>query len=313
MFNREGKLEIFENFRMDGDLPKFWKNHKRGGGRYEKTSDEQMGMKDYEVSSKGEAMMQQGFSSVQSFNQMQVGSRLLIQNQQFNAADSDSEEFVLIRQGVKEVLPWWKKLFRVKPKQQPEDLKDAISIEEFFTSIKNSQVELSIVKERAQGYEKQLKNALHMGQTALFERLKLTIESVRNEAQLFAMGQKKYIEEATLVEFVKKAKKGLRLDYVGNFTRTIPGELLKLKMELDEKDIFDNYVVLHYDPQGKSWSQTEAEKEAERARRRDPIMFGILAGRRRLYYVGDWTDEYCDLTLDQIADTIGKEAILEVS
>lgn len=61
-------------------------------------------------------------------------------------------------------------------------------------------------------------------------------------------------------------------------------------------------VVPHYDPEAKSWAETHAD----RAARRDPILFGVLAGRRQLYFVGEWIDEYCDLSLDQIADTLGR-------
>jgi len=46
-----------------------------------------------------------------------------------------------------------------------------------------------------------------------------------------------------------------------------------------------------------------------RERRKDPILFGVINGRRQLYYVGDWTDEFCDLTLDQIVDTLGREVV----
>ncbi|HEY8094921.1 MAG TPA: hypothetical protein VIE65_02365 [Methylobacter sp.] len=60
--------------------------------------------------------------------------------------------------------------------------------------------------------------------------------------------------------------------------------------------------------QAKAYSETKAEIEA----RKDPILFGMIKGRRILYYICDWVDEYCDLTLDQIADTIGKETIQEI-
>lgn len=42
------------------------------------------------------------------------------------------------------------------------------------------------------------------------------------------------------------------------------------------------------------------------------ILFGLIEGRRRLYVVGDWVDEICDLTMDQIADSIGNDAIGEI-
>lgn len=63
--------------------------------------------------------------------------------------------------------------------------------------------------------------------------------------------------------------------------------------------------MLHYDPEKKSYLETQAEKAAKR----DPILFGVMKGRRILYYVGDWIDEVCDLTLDQIADLLGSHVV----
>ena len=86
----------------------------------------------------------------------------------------------------------------------------------------------------------------------------------------------------------------------------IPESLQAVKRDADERFIFDNYVVMHHDPTGKSWAETEAERKS---RERDPILFGVIEGRRRLYHLGDWTDDFCDLTLDQVADSLDKDAI----
>jgi hypothetical protein len=81
--------------------------------------------------------------------------------------------------------------------------------------------------------------------------------------------------------------------------------VLEVKLKTDALGIFDNYVVLHYDPDGKATQMTEAEIAAKK----DPILFGVIQHRRRLYFIADWVDEQCDLTLDQIADTLGSKAI----
>lgn len=38
-------------------------------------------------------------------------------------------------------------------------------------------------------------------------------------------------------------------------------------------------------------------------------MFGVINGSKKLYYVADWIDEYCDLTLDKVIEILGKETI----
>jgi hypothetical protein len=175
-----------------------------------------------------------------------------------------------------------------------------ITVHEFFSSIKDSQSQLEVVDGRARGYEAALDRARKSGQTALTEQLESGIEAVRAETQLLAMGMDRVLTEATLVEFVKKSPKGLRLDWIKNFTRMVPKDVLESKVECDERHIFDNYVILHYDPDAKSWAQTEAERSAKA----DPILFGVVEGRRLLYFIGEWIDDYCDLSLDQIADVL---------
>ena len=201
-------------------------------------------------------------------------------------------------------LSWWIRFWRWVG-VLADDSRRTMSVQQFFSSVKNSVKELEIVTERAKGYEQALLQAKATGQTALYETLKGNLEVMRTEAQLIAVGYKKYITEETLVQFVKRCKKGLRLDWVENFGRTMPDDVLKKQKAAIERRIFDNFVVLHYDPNKKSWAETQAQKD----RRKDPILFGVIRGSRKLYYIADWVDEYCDLTLDHIADLLGKQAI----
>ena len=206
--------------------------------------------------------------------------------------------------------PWDKvySWFAKKPELPPK----LLSIPEFFSSLKNSTEELEIVKEHAANYEKLVQLSKERGQVALVEKLMKGAGIARTEAQLVAMGEWKYLTEKTVVAFAKQSERGLRLDYLRNFVRLIPDELAAKKKRADELCIFDNYAVLHYDPEAKSYAQTEQEKKEEEARKRDPILFGLLQGSERLYYLGDWIDEFCDLTLDQIVAKLGSEVLGEL-
>ena len=99
-------------------------------------------------------------------------------------------------------------------------------------------------------------------------------------------------------------EKGLRLDWVANFGRPIPAEVLARKVEADALKMFDNYVVLHYDPKESAFVLTPDEV----ARRKDPILFGLLENSRKLYFIGDWKDDQCDLTMDEVAKVLGHQA-----
>jgi hypothetical protein len=180
-----------------------------------------------------------------------------------------------------------------------------LSILEFFKELKNSFGDIRIIEGRAKGYELALIKAKEAGQVALYEQLKDGLNSVKMEAHLASIGITQFVEEADIVRFYKISKKGLRLDWVKNFIRDIPDDVVNVKRMADEIGAFDNYVVLHYDPKRKSYSETREEIEA----RKDPILFGLMNGRRQLYVVGSWVDEVCDLTIDQLAEHIGKESI----
>jgi hypothetical protein len=131
------------------------------------------------------------------------------------------------------------------------------------------------------------------------------------ESALFVKGMKRYISEAQLLKFVRGCERGLCLDWIQHFTRVIPKEVVDAKIKCDAAELFDNYCVLHFDPDLKA--TTKEDREAAAAKKRDPILFGVMRGSRRLYFIGDWKDEHCDLTLQQIVDKLGAEEKTELS
>lgn len=192
------------------------------------------------------------------------------------------------------------RLFSKKEKKVEETYEfDAIK---FFSLVKATTKESAFTyKDRVSSYLKALHNSVDMGQVALQEELLKGLIANKYESLLYAEGYYYVIDEPTLVDFIKKCEKGLSLDYIKNFTRPIPQSVVDKISKLNELEIFDNYVVLHYDPKKTAYKETEYE----RAKRKDPIIFGLIAGSKKLYYVTDWIDEYCDLTLEKFVDTLG--------
>lgn len=278
MFNSQGKLDVFENFRVDQQLPKFSKPD--APARPMRVS----------------VVSNTTTNSITSLSTTDAPT--IIWSPEFNVA---AQQTIRPTPRVEVPSPWWKRMWSRKAKP-------SMSIEEFFLAIKSSGEAIEIVTERARGYETAIQNAKACGQTALVEQMGHNLVAVRAEAHLAQLGLKKILSEAKLVEFAKKTDRGLRLDWLANFTRPVPEALVKTKMMCDEAGLFDNYAVLHYDPEGKAYSETEAEK----AKKKDPILFGLMRGRRVLYYVGDWVDEFCDLTLDKIAGLLGQASIGEI-
>lgn len=100
-----------------------------------------------------------------------------------------------------------------------------------------------------------------------------------------------------------------KMNWMKNYLRVIPDNILEKKKMFDKWECFDNYVILHFDINDDSTQLTE--KEIEKAK--DPILFGVISGSRKLYFVGDWIDEYCDLTLDKFIKTLEQKKVKELT
>ena len=112
-------------------------------------------------------------------------------------------------------------------------------------------------------------------------------------------GFDRFISEVDAIEFFSKTDRGVRLDYVANYCKTIPADVSEKKFKADELNIFDNYAVMHYDPSVEAFRMSDSDEKAV-AKHRDPILFGLIDGSKKLYFIGDWITSEDDLTLDKI-------------
>lgn len=232
---------------------------------------------------------------------------------QLSYADSDDSESAHIRLTLKEMSeklnrqPWYKRIWdniskkKVKDVNENEQIMDALK---FFSLIKASSKEsVAVYKNRVSKYLTAIHNATNIGQTTLQEELIRGLITNRYESVLYAEGCYYAVTEELVAKFASQCEKGLKLSYIKNFSRPIPQDVIDKITKMNELEVFDNYVVLYYDPDGKVYKETAYEE----AKRRDPIIFGVIAGSKKLYYVADWIDEYCDLTLDAFVDALGIE------
>lgn len=198
---------------------------------------------------------------------------------------------------------WLKRVFNLfgKKEKKEEEIPPMDALK-FFSLVKASSKESAAVyKDRVSKYLTALHNATNIGQTALQEELIRGLITNRYESVLFAEGYYYAIAEEQMVNFVTQCERGIKLSYLKNFNRPIPQSIIDKVTKLNNLEVFDNYVVLYYDPDGMIYKETAQEQ----AKRRDPIIFGVIAGSRKLYYVDDWVDEFCDLTLEAFVDSLG--------
>ena len=180
--------------------------------------------------------------------------------------------------------------------------------------------------------EKLLKRAVDASQTKLVDEILKYKRVLAGQMVLKEHGFDRYITERTILNFIKKSRKGVRIDFIRNYEKFVPLSVLEEKKRADELKVFDNYCVLYYDPEWESWGsgnvRYEAEEKAhisaEEERRieeervriaretqkrrnsytsdwsKDPILFGMIDGSRRLYFVADWITDEDDLTLEKL-------------
>ena len=186
------------------------------------------------------------------------------------------------------------------------------SVDEFFNDVKSSIKTLEVNPSSVEFYTNAIETAKSNGQIAFLEILRDKKDGVLAETKLLEVGEIKYVTEEDVVKFYKKANlkdRMLKLTWIKNYARMIPEDVIEAKKKFDGSELFDNYVILHFDKFDNSTQMTKAEVE----KAKDPILFGVLKGTRNLYFIGDWIDEYCDLTLDKFLSTLEMEEARKLS
>ncbi len=263
-------LNIFENFIIDYNLPKF------------KTESTSQSDHPYIVVSNS------AFINSNSTNNLIITNNTVQPFGEINGVDSTSQES---KYGFwKRIIKW----FTTKKKK---------NVNKVFLQIFENLDQIKIFKEREEYINKAMEVAKRNGQTALVEKINKTRVTHQLESQLLSLGFVKVITEEQLIKYAYECERGLRLDWIKNFTRNIPSDVVEKKNRADALKIFDNYVILHYDPENKHNALTEDDI----AKKKDPILFGVCQGTRKLYYIGDWKDEFCTLTFDDLIAKIGEE------
>lgn len=195
--------------------------------------------------------------------------------------------------------------------EENEDLKEMTPYQ-YFQFVKSKVNEMndenlkklySISSELLEKYKK-------TGQVKAAKKLAFHIKSILKEKEIIDLGITKFVYRDDIENYIDNiAKDVVKIIELKNYPREIPDELVETIEKT--KDIFDEMYVLFTDYTG------EVEKKVEKER--DPILFGSFIDRtvdemsQRMYYLGDWIDEYCDLTLDKLVSQTNKSIVKEIS
>lgn len=187
---------------------------------------------------------------------------------------------------------------------QKDSIKDPkeLSPSEYFDLLKGKRQEITD-KELSKFYD----NALSLlnkymitGQTAAIKKLIFLIETVEKERKLVKLGINTFVYRDDIEDYIDNvAKDVVKIIELERYEREIPDKIVEVISET--KELFDKMYIVFTDYTGKVERQVERERRAK-----DPILFGTFQNTEnrilveRFYFLGDWEDEYCDLTLDKL-------------
>ena len=139
-----------------------------------------------------------------------------------------------------------------------------------------------------------------LGQVESMKKLSFLADTLLKEEKLIEIGINTYVYKDVIEDYIENvADKTVKIIELSRYMREVPDELVDTIEKV--KDIFDEFYVVFTDYTGKEERRVEKER-----RDKDPILFGVFKNRTnvsdRFYFIGDWVDEYCDLTLDKMIE-----------
>lgn len=179
---------------------------------------------------------------------------------------------------------------------------------EYFNGVKTKSQKLADDKlvQELQYLPAQIEELIQLGQTGLADKLKKNIVALTKERMLIANGFDTYVYRNDVTRYIELVKdKKVFICELEKFPRLIPESAKKLLMKARSLNVFQDFWVVYVDYTGDSDKTLTKQEIAERKKNRDPIIFGTFekpeqAQIDKMYFICDWTDEYCDLTLDKM-------------
>lgn len=137
-----------------------------------------------------------------------------------------------------------------------------------------------------------------LGQVESMKKLCFLADTLAKEEKLIDMGITTYVYRDAVEDYIENvAGKAVKIVELSRYMREVPDELVDTIEKV--KPIFDEFYVVFTDYTGREERKVEKER-----RDKDPILFGVFKDNTtvadRFYFIGDWVDEYCDLTLDKM-------------
>lgn len=142
------------------------------------------------------------------------------------------------------------------------------------------------------------------GQVAGMKKLIFLIETIEKEREIVKLGINTFVYYQDIEDYIDNiAKNVVKIIELERYERDIPDEVVEVISQT--KHLFTKFYVVFTDYTGKVERQVQKER-----REKDPILFGTFQEvesktlLERFYFIADWEDEYCDLTLGRMIEEV---------
>lgn len=171
-----------------------------------------------------------------------------------------------------------------------------------FVKSKFSKLQQQELSLRLNKLKKMIMASKEIKQQALYEQLSLQLAITVREQEALVAGCSMRVDKKVINKFIDRVTdKCVKLSILEEFPRTIPASVRDKLKKIQDIGIFDEYWVLYTDYTEEKQLKTNKSKIKEK----DPILFGSFKfSPDTFYYITDWIDKYCDITMSKFIDAI---------
>lgn len=143
------------------------------------------------------------------------------------------------------------------------------------------------------------------GQTLAAKKIVTQYSLIMRELKAAKFGFNTIVYKSDIEKFIKNiSSHPVKIIELHNYVREIDDSIMDKLILAKDNELFDKYYILFTD-----YTMEETKKVAKERRDKDPIIFGAFTKEtadnsaipeERFFYIGDWIDEYCELTLEEM-------------
>lgn len=199
-------------------------------------------------------------------------------------------------------------MVHTKEDSTEEVKEELLTPSEYFNKMKDLMKDDSLesVKNIQEVALQKMKKYMVTGQKNAAKKLYDIAELAAREQKIVSEGFSKFVLRDDLENYIDKvADDAVCITELKDYDREIPDDIVDIIAKCSETELFDKYYVVFTDYTGSVRKNVEEER-----RSKDPILFGnlLVSGNvsDKMYYLGDWVDEMCDLTLEKMIAVMSK-------